>query len=141
MKELCCTVDHLIFSCPSFLRYRIQTAILLGLTHLNPTSMARLNLSMVLLGQLVQLRNQNRTKTRVYGYDLETKRQSMGWKGKDKPRTKKSRIFKSKNKVLLVAFFDMKGIVHYEYLEEGQTINKESFLNIMRRVRELIQFV
>ncbi|UYV73516.1 hypothetical protein LAZ67_10003903 [Cordylochernes scorpioides] len=28
----------------------------------------------------------------VYGYDPETKRQSMEWKGKDEPRTKKSRL-------------------------------------------------
>ncbi|UYV74934.1 hypothetical protein LAZ67_12001834 [Cordylochernes scorpioides] len=75
----------------------------------------------------------------VYGYDPETKRQSMEWKGKDEPRTKKSRLCKSKNKVLLVTFFDIKGIVHYEYLEEGQTINKESYLNIMRRVHESIR--
>ncbi|UYV76805.1 hypothetical protein LAZ67_14002075 [Cordylochernes scorpioides] len=69
-------------------------------------------------------------------YDPETKRQSMEWKGKDEPRTKKSRLCKSKNKVLLVTFFDINIIVHYEYLEEGQTINKESYFNIMRRVRE-----
>ncbi|UYV60587.1 CLCN3 [Cordylochernes scorpioides] len=81
-------------------------------------------------------------ETWVYGYDPETKRQSiqsMEWKGKDEPRTKKSRLCKLKNKVLLVTFFDIKGIVHYEYLEEGQTINKESHLNIMRRVRESIR--
>ncbi|UYV77473.1 hypothetical protein LAZ67_15001142 [Cordylochernes scorpioides] len=36
------TVDHLLFSCPAFLRHRRQTAILLGLTHLNPRSMASL---------------------------------------------------------------------------------------------------
>ncbi|UYV65299.1 Tdc2 [Cordylochernes scorpioides] len=35
-------VDHLLFGCPAFLRHRIQTAILLGLTHLNPISMASL---------------------------------------------------------------------------------------------------
>ncbi|UYV70166.1 hypothetical protein LAZ67_7002047 [Cordylochernes scorpioides] len=57
-------------------------------------------------------------ETWVYGYDPETKRQSMEWKGKDEPRTKKSRLCKSKNKVLLVTFLDIKGIVHYEYLEE-----------------------
>ncbi|UYV65096.1 hypothetical protein LAZ67_3003126 [Cordylochernes scorpioides] len=54
-------------------------------------------------------------------------------------KTKKSRLCKSKNKVLLVTFFDIKGIVYYEYLEEGQTINKKSYLNIMRRVRESIR--
>ncbi|UYV83675.1 CLCN3 [Cordylochernes scorpioides] len=48
------------------------------------------------------------------------------------------RLCKSKNKVLLVTFFVIKGILHYEYLEKGQTINKESYLNIMRRVRESI---
>ncbi|UYV64853.1 hypothetical protein LAZ67_3002167 [Cordylochernes scorpioides] len=47
-------------------------------------------------------------ETWVYGYDPETKRQSMEWKGKDEPRTKKSRLCKSKNKVLLVTFFDLK---------------------------------
>ncbi|UYV77800.1 hypothetical protein LAZ67_15002352 [Cordylochernes scorpioides] len=78
-------------------------------------------------------------ETWVYGYEPETKRQSMEWKGKDEPRTKKSRLCKSKNKVLLVTFFDIKGIMHCEYLEEGQTINKESYLNIMRRVRESIR--
>ncbi|UYV73461.1 CLCN3 [Cordylochernes scorpioides] len=78
-------------------------------------------------------------ETCVYRYDLETKRQSMEWKGKDEPKTKKFRLCKSKNKVLLVTFFDIKGIVHYEYLENGQTINKESYLNIMRRVRESIR--
>ncbi|UYV69029.1 hypothetical protein LAZ67_6002109 [Cordylochernes scorpioides] len=78
-------------------------------------------------------------ETWVYGYDPETKRQSMEWKGKDETRTKKSRLCKSKNNVLLVTFFDIKVIVHYEYLEEGQTINKESYLNIMRRVRESIR--
>ncbi|UYV64664.1 hypothetical protein LAZ67_3001594 [Cordylochernes scorpioides] len=34
----------------------------------------------------------------------------MEWKGKDEPRTKKSRLCKSKNKVLLVTFFDIRDI-------------------------------
>ncbi|UYV62284.1 hypothetical protein LAZ67_1008435 [Cordylochernes scorpioides] len=66
----------------------------------------------------------------------------LRWKGKDEPRTKKSRLCKSKNKVLLVTFFDIKGIVHYEYLEEDPGtpfyIINESYLNIMRCVRESI---
>ncbi|UYV64573.1 hypothetical protein LAZ67_3001207 [Cordylochernes scorpioides] len=61
-------------------------------------------------------------ETWVYGYDPETKRQSMEWKGKDETRTKKSRLCKSKNKVLLVTFFDINGIVHYEYLEEAEQL-------------------
>ncbi|UYV62801.1 hypothetical protein LAZ67_2001985 [Cordylochernes scorpioides] len=70
-----------------------------------------------------------------------TRKQNVNpWSGKEKMnQERRNPDCKSKNKVLLVTFFDIKGIVHYEYLEEGQTINKESYLNIMRRVRESIR--
>ncbi|UYV62166.1 hypothetical protein LAZ67_1008078 [Cordylochernes scorpioides] len=62
-------------------------------------------------------------ETWVYDYDPETKRQYAEWRGQSEPRPKKSRILKSRNKVLLVAFLDNKGIVHHEYLPAGQTID------------------
>ncbi|UYV63511.1 hypothetical protein LAZ67_2004387 [Cordylochernes scorpioides] len=65
-------------------------------------------------------------ETWVYGYDPETKRQSAEWRGQGDPRPKKSRILKSRNKVLLVAFLDNKGIVHHEYLPAGQTHSSPS---------------
>ncbi|UYV82734.1 hypothetical protein LAZ67_22000693, partial [Cordylochernes scorpioides] len=74
-------------------------------------------------------------ETWVYGYDPETKRQSAEWRGQGEPRPKKSRILKSRNKVLLVAFFlDNKGIFHHEYLPAGQTVIKEMSLGILRRL-------
>ncbi|UYV72340.1 hypothetical protein LAZ67_9002705 [Cordylochernes scorpioides] len=63
-------------------------------------------------------------ETWVYGYDPEAKRHSAEWRGQGEPRPKKSRILKSRNKVLL----DNKGIVHHEYLPAGQTVIKEMFL-------------
>ncbi|UYV84059.1 hypothetical protein LAZ67_X001016 [Cordylochernes scorpioides] len=78
-------------------------------------------------------------ETWVYGYDPETKRQSAEWRGQGEPRLKKSRILKSRNKVLLVAFLDNKGIVHHEYLPAGQTVIKEMYLSILRRLREAIR--
>ncbi|UYV61394.1 RPL12 [Cordylochernes scorpioides] len=78
-------------------------------------------------------------ETWVYGYDPETKRQSAEWRGQGEPRPKKSRILKSRNKVLLVAFLDNKGIVHHEYLPAGQTVIKELYLSILRRLREAIR--
>ncbi|UYV80279.1 hypothetical protein LAZ67_18002278 [Cordylochernes scorpioides] len=78
-------------------------------------------------------------ETWVYGYDPETKRQSAEWRGQGEPRPKKSRILKSRNKVLLVAFSDNKGIVHHEYLPAGQTVIKEMYLGILRRLREAIR--
>ncbi|UYV64301.1 hypothetical protein LAZ67_3000207 [Cordylochernes scorpioides] len=65
-------------------------------------------------------------ETWVYGYDPETKPQSA------EPK-------KSRNKVLLVAFSDNKGIVHHEYLPAGQTVIKEMYLGILRRLREAIR--
>ncbi|UYV70749.1 hypothetical protein LAZ67_8000463 [Cordylochernes scorpioides] len=78
-------------------------------------------------------------ETWVYGYDPETKRQSAEWRGQGEPRPKKSRILKSRNKVLLVAFLDNKGIVHHEYLPAGRLVIKEMYLSILRRLREAIR--
>ncbi|UYV61763.1 hypothetical protein LAZ67_1006387 [Cordylochernes scorpioides] len=78
-------------------------------------------------------------ETWIYDYDPETKRQSAEWRGQSEPRPKKSRILKSRNKVLLVAFLDNKGIVHHEYLPTGQTVIKEMYLGILGRLREAIR--
>ncbi|UYV73965.1 hypothetical protein LAZ67_11001627 [Cordylochernes scorpioides] len=78
-------------------------------------------------------------ETWVYGYDPETKPQSAEWRGKGEPRPKKSRILKSRSKVLLDAFLDNREIVHHEYLPAGQTVIKEMYLGIHRRLREAIR--
>ena len=36
-------------------------------------------------------------------------------------------------------FFDSRGIVHHEYAPEGQTINKEYYLEVLRRLRAAVQ--
>jgi len=73
--------------------------------------------------------------TWVYGYDPETKRQSSQWKSADSPRPKKARQVWSKVKVMLIAFFDMEGIVHYEYVAQGQTVNQQFYLQVLKRLR------
>ena len=39
---------------------------------------------------------------------------------------------KSKIKVMLIAFFDIKGIVHLEFLTQGQTVNQNVYKEILR---------
>jgi hypothetical protein len=63
-------------------------------------------------------------ETWVYGYDLETKVQSLQWKYSSSPRPKKAQQVQGKVKVLLTVFFDYRWIVHQSYAPEGQTINK-----------------
>ena len=73
----------------------------------------------------------------VFEYDPLTKRQSLEWKSALSPRPKKARVFKSKTKVMLIAFFDVHGIVHAEFLPQGQTINQHVYKNILRRLMYL----
>ena len=74
-------------------------------------------------------------ETWVYGYDAETKMQWSQWMGKGFPRPKKARISRSKIKVMLVVFFDWKGIVHHEFVPRGQMVNKQLYQEIFARLR------
>ena len=51
----------------------------------------------------------------IFEYDPLTKRQSLEWKSALSSRPKKARVFKSK--VMLIAFFDVHGNVHAEFLQ------------------------
>ena len=68
----------------------------------------------------------------IFKYDPLTKRQSFEWKSALSPRPKKARVFKFKTKVILIAFFDIHGIVHAEFLPQRQTINQHAYKNILR---------
>ena len=74
-------------------------------------------------------------ETWVYGYDPETKHQSSQWKSADYPRPKKAHQVLSKVKVMLIVFFDIEGIVHYEYVPQGQTVNQQFYLQVLNRLR------
>ena len=58
----------------------------------------------------------------IFEHDPLIKRQCLEWKSALSLRPKKARVFKSKTKVMLIAFFDVHGIVHAEFLPQGQTI-------------------
>ncbi|UYV66959.1 hypothetical protein LAZ67_4003454 [Cordylochernes scorpioides] len=80
-----------------------------------------------------------RDETWVYGYDPETKRQSSQWLEPGEPRFKKARMIKSKLKCLPITFFDVKGLVHYEFVPESQTTNQHHYLDVLRRLREAVR--
>lgn len=78
-------------------------------------------------------------ETWVYEYDMETAQQSSEWRLSGEPKPKKARQSKSKVKVMLTVFFDYEGVVHHEFLPEGQSVNKEYYVAVMRRLREAIR--
>jgi [histone H3]-lysine36 N-dimethyltransferase SETMAR len=78
-------------------------------------------------------------ETWIYAYDTETVQQSSEYRFKGEARPKKPRQSRSKIKVMLTVFFDYQGVVHHEFLPSGQTVNKEYYLSVMRRLREAIR--
>ena len=70
----------------------------------------------------------------IFEYDPETKRQSLQYKSPSSPRLKKERMSKSNIKVMLIAFFDVRGIVHTEYMPQGHTINQHIHRDVLRRL-------
>jgi len=78
-------------------------------------------------------------ETWVYGYDVETKVQSSQWVSETSPRSNKSRQARSHVKVILTVFFYSEGVVHYEFLPQGRTANKEYYLEVMQRLREAVR--
>jgi len=73
-----------------------------------------------------------------FQYDPETKRQSTQWETQNSPRPKKARMSRSLVKTLLVCFFDHKGTVHYEFIAQGQTVNQQSYLEVLKRLQESV---
>jgi len=67
----------------------------------------------------------------VFAYDLETKVHSAEWHTTSSPRPKKSCLVKSKEKVMLIAFFDIDGVVHHEFVPPGQTVNGHFYMQVL----------
>ena len=55
-------------------------------------------------------------ETWVHGYDSENKQQSSQWKSPNSPRPKRARQVRSNVKSILIAFFDIQGIFHKEFV-------------------------
>jgi transposase len=78
-------------------------------------------------------------ETWVYRYDLETKVQSSQWKHSSSPRPNTAQRVWSKVKVLLTVLFDYRRIVHHSYAPEGQTLNKEYYLEVICHLRGAVR--
>ena len=76
--------------------------------------------------------------TWCFRYDPTTKRQSAQWKSPSSPKGKKIRLQKSKVKTMLVCFYDSKGIIHKEFVPEGQTVTANVYLSILKRLLKRI---
>ncbi|UYV84494.1 hypothetical protein LAZ67_X002369 [Cordylochernes scorpioides] len=74
----------------------------------------------------------------MFEYDPESKRQSCALHTKSSPRPKKARMSKSRIKTMIIVFFDIRGIVHCEFVPQGQTVNSAFYLEVLRRLKRRI---
>jgi len=101
----------------------------------------RVNISQELLDRVSVDENFLKTivtgdETWVYGYNVETKAQSSQWVGQESPRPKKAQMIRSNMKVMMAIFFNWQGVIHYEFVPRGQTVNKAFYLAVLKRLRE-----
>lgn len=73
-------------------------------------------------------------ETWVFAYEPETKRQSMEWRSPGSPVKKIARMSKSKMKCMLITFFDAKGLLHHEFVPEGETVNQYYYTDVLNRL-------
>ena len=61
------------------------------------------------------------------------------WKRPDEPRPRKACQSRSHVKSMLIIFFDCKDVVRYEYAPRGQKINKEYYVEVLKRLRDAVR--
>ena len=80
-------------------------------------------------------------ETWCFRYDPTTKRQNSEWKSPASPKGKKVLPQKSKVKTILVCFYDSKGIIHHEFVPEGQTVTGSFHLSVLEHLWKRIRHV
>ena len=81
-----------------------------------------------------------RDETWVFQYNLEIKRQASSKRLQNHPDPRK-RLSKSKIKVMLIAFFDQKGMVHHKFVPEGETVNQHFYQQVLICLHNQIQCI
>ncbi len=74
----------------------------------------------------------------MYQYDPELKRQASQWLGVHDERPVHPRRTLSVKKSLLIAFFDYRGMVHFEFIRNG-TVDTPTFIGILSRFRTALR--
>ena len=75
----------------------------------------------------------------VFCYNPATKWQRAEWVGQNSPKSKKLRFQKSQVKNLL--FFDAEGVIHREFVPEGQKVNTEFYVGVLDQLLKRIRWV
>ncbi len=75
----------------------------------------------------------------ILSWDPGSKQSTAEWLDPGQPRPAKPRVQRSEAKVMLVVFFDAKGVIHKECTPRGLGIRGEVYLAILQRFRDKIR--
>lgn len=78
-------------------------------------------------------------ETWVYHYDPECKQQSKEWKHPSSPTPKKFKAAKSAGKVMCTVFWDCKGPLLVDFLQDRRTITGAYYVTLIEKLREEIK--
>ncbi|GBO06247.1 hypothetical protein AVEN_221164-1 [Araneus ventricosus] len=65
----------------------------------------------------------------------ESKAASMMWKHPSSPSQKKFKVSPSTQKLMLIVFWDMKGVLLTEFLPHGSTVNSATYCATLTKLR------
>jgi hypothetical protein len=74
-------------------------------------------------------------ETWCFQYDFENKLQSLHQKQLTSPRLKKALMSKLQVKKMLITVYDIKDIIHFEFIPQGKTTNQAYDLEILSGIR------
>ncbi|PNF33405.1 hypothetical protein B7P43_G04183 [Cryptotermes secundus] len=66
-----------------------------------------------------------------FAYNPETKMQSSELHTASSPQPKKPHLIRSKDKVMLIAFFDIDSLVYHEFVPPGQTVTGHFYVQVL----------
>lgn len=78
-------------------------------------------------------------ETCVHYVTPTTKTATMIWKRKEEPTPKKAKQEKSANKLMVIVFWDHRGVILTEFMERGHTINSDSYCKTLTSLRKAIK--
>ena len=77
-------------------------------------------------------------ETWAYYWDPKTKIESSTWKHVDSPRATKVRQSKSAGKVMIITFFDCRGLVYQHEVPSKTTVNANYYVEVLKQLRRHI---